>query len=118
MPSFVTPPGVVKEAFLYRPLILPRVQPIWCVWLTLDDFPWPSNVNGQPSLYKFVSVTAPAIYDVSDQVQNLHSEIAVNSKIRIAGTANREHGRTVLEMIEIQIVKMVARRSRFALETL
>ena len=118
MQSFVTPPGIVRQAFLHCPLILPRIEPFWCVWLTLDGFPWPSNVNGQLLVYKFVSMAAPVIYDVSDQVHRLGSEIAIGSNIRIAGIANQEHGRTIFSMDEVQIIQLVVRPSRFALETI
>jgi hypothetical protein len=104
--SFISPVGSVVVAKLVQPFYVDE----WRIWFADLSFPngweWPAN-GREPNVWRFVTVSTPAIYDAHGKPLGLLEEVGAGSLVRIAGQHFEDGRRTVLTIRQISIVKFI-----------
>jgi hypothetical protein len=89
---------------LFDPFVV-YTDRIWFAELAVTDG-W-HHTALREGVWRFVSVTAPLIYDAAGKVLHLAGEIGTGSLIRIAGKAFMDGRRSVLTCKAISVIELI-----------
>ena len=115
MEAFITSPGTVRESRIWKPLVIER-QPVWMIEMDFEeDLPkW--SPNTRLGRYRFISMSAPDVYDATGKRSTITTEFGEGSVIRIAGEGYLNGPQAVLVMNAVSTVTMVEPKSIFTMD--
>ena len=88
MDLFITPAGTVRESHLRKPLMV-EGHPTWALEMDFEGVLLEWLPNTRLGRYRFISLSAPEVYDAAGKPSTLTTELGEGTAVKIGGMATR-----------------------------